>query len=121
MPDARYDVDWLAIDPKGYVALFAGNDHGVVPAAADTARVIEALEAQLRTAELRRTTTTGGDGYRGVAERAMEPVFDPPRGPGGVALHEARFEDYPHLVVTNDALALRPAMDDWGAREALAR
>lgn len=121
IPERRLDVDWFGIDPRGHVAYFAGNDHGPIPRIADTARVGEALEAQLRVAQMRRATTTSGEGYRGSADRALEPVFDVPRGPFDVALHEARFEDYPHLVVTSDAVALRPFMDEWDAKEALAR
>lgn len=121
IPERRLDVDWLGIDPQGYVAFFAANENGAIPRVADTARVVEALEAQLRVAQIRRATSITGEGYRGSADRAQEPVFDPPRGPHDVALHESRFEDYPHLVVTSDAVALRPFMDDWGATEALAR
>ena len=121
IPKRRLDVDWFGIDPQGYVAFFAANDHGAIPRVADTARVVEALEAQLRVAQMRRATSTAGEGYRGSGDRAQEPVFDPPRGPSDVPLHEARFEDYPHLVVTSDAVALRPFMDEWGATEALAR
>lgn len=121
VPERRLDVDWFGIDPQGYVAFFAANESGAIPRVADTARVVEALEAQLRVAQMRRATSTAGEGYRGSADRAQEPVFDAPRGPNDYALHETRFEDYPHLVVTSDAVALRPFMEEWGATEALAR
>ncbi|MBS2014704.1 MAG: hypothetical protein JST00_17585 [Deltaproteobacteria bacterium] len=121
VPERRLDVDWLAVDPQGHIAFFVANEAGPIPRLADTTRVEEALLAQLRVAETRRAGAIGGAGYRGSAMRAEEPVFDAPRGPGDVALHEERFDGYPHLVVSSDGVALRPHMDELGAREALAR
>ncbi len=118
VPERRLDADWLAVDVDGHVAFLAGGDNGVVPRVADTARVLEAVEAQIGATRLQRPHL---EGYRGGAAHEIEPVFDAPRGARDDALHEARFEDYPHLVVTNDAVALRVAMNDWNAREALAR
>src|SRR3982751_5119236 len=77
LPERRLDGDWLAIDENGHVALFAGNERGAIPGAADVARVDEALLAIARAAAARRASA-GTETYRGSVAIELDPVFDAP-------------------------------------------
>lgn len=62
-----------------------------------------------------------GGGYRRAGEASIEPVFDPPRESEGGPLHERPIDGYPHLVVAEDAEALRQSLADRDdVRDALA-
>lgn len=120
LPDRRLDTDWLAVDRDGHVALFVGNERGLVPDAADVARVAEALLAIARAAAMRRESVAETETYRGFADRQQEPVFDAPCSSRGRPAHERPLEGYPLLIVGADP-ELRAAGADWEPREVVAR
>jgi len=120
----RLEGDWFAMDRAGRVALFCGGDSGPIPNAADPAITLEALTAMDAAEETRREALRAGAAYRGSAYRQEEPIFDLPRGGGGLPLHEHPFDGYPHLVFAGrDGLAaeLRLVSNDVETRDALTR
>jgi hypothetical protein len=120
LPERRLDTDWLALDKNGHVALFVGNERGLVPDAADVARVAETLEAIARAAAMRRANAAGTETYRGFADREQDPVFDAPCSSRGRPAHERPLEGYPLLMVGADP-ELREAAVEWEPREVVAR
>lgn len=117
VPRRRLEGDWFAVDEAGRVAFFAGGDAGAVPADADVERTAEAVDALARAAQVRAL----GAGYRRAGEATIEPVFDPPRASEGGPMHERPIGGYPHLVVAEDAEALRRSLDERDdVRDALA-
>ena len=121
LPERRLDGDWLAMDRNGHVALFAGNEVGLIPETADVARVMEALEAIARAAAVRRASAAAAvETYRGFAERAEDPVFDSPCSSRGRPTHETPSEGYPLLVVGAHP-GLREVAAESRGREVMAR
>ncbi len=118
LPERRLDGDWLAIDRNGHVALFAGNERGLLPESADVTRVMEALEAIARAAAVRRASA-GTETYRGSVPIELDPVFDVPCSSSGRGAHERPIQGYPLLVV-GAHLGLREVAAEWEGREALA-
>lgn len=108
----RFESDWFAVDREGKVGFFAGGHAGFIPRAADVGRTADAIDA-LATAG-RAVARGGGAGYRSAAAQTNEPVFDPPNA------HEKPMADYPHLVFTEDPVALRGALSDVETIDALA-
>jgi hypothetical protein len=120
LPERRLDGDWLAVDQNGHVALFAGNERGLIPELADVARVSEALDAIARAADVRKASAAASETYRGFAERAQDPVFDSPCSSRGRPAHETPIDGYPLLVVGTHP-GLRELAVAWQGREVVAR
>ena len=117
------DVDWLAVDEAGRIAVFLGDHASPIPLQGDPAGTAIALEIVTRRVPARIAAATTALGYRGLAREVHQPVFDAPRAAPGEALHEPPFEGYPHLVVAtvDGAEVVRRLMDELGGREVHAR
>jgi hypothetical protein len=121
IPSRRLDGDWLASDAAGLVALFLGGESGALPRDADPSATADALEALQRAAAVRRAVAQETAAYRGVTERAQEPVLDVPRQGEGEPRHELPLEGYPHVVFSEDPAALRGALEGLEVREVVVR
>lgn len=92
------DVDWLAVDGAGELAIFLGEPGA--PRPAERARraasmVLEELPAH-----------DAPTGYRVPSREQGEALFDPPRTADGQAHHEAPFDGYGHLLMVSDEALL---------------
>ncbi len=114
------DVDWLAVDRDGALAIFLG-DGTQTPAGADVAGTSRLIESVLA---LYRRGGAGGASYRSAGRTiAGEPVFDLPRASPNEPLHEPPSSGYPHLLFATEegAFAVRAAMLMCGGHEVLSR
>lgn len=93
------DVDWLAVDGAGELAIFLGEPGAprpAEPARRAAAMVLEELPAHDAPA-----------GYREPSLAQGEALFDPPRTADGQVHHEEPFDGYGHLLMVPDgALSL---------------
>jgi hypothetical protein len=117
------DVDWLALDSAGDVAVFLGDDTSPVPSARNAEATSTALEAITRAVAHRFAVVEVERAYRVPAARAQEPIFDAPLAAPNTPLHETWFKGYPHLVVASPtgAEGVRRIMSELGSREVQAR
>lgn len=118
------DVDWLALDSLGSVAVFLGAEGMPPPQRTNAEKTSLALETITRGVARRVAVASYDQAYRVAASRAQEPIFDLPLVTPQRALHEKPFEGYPHLVVTTSAegaATARRVMTEVGGREVLAR
>lgn len=111
------DVDWIASDLAGGVAMFLGETTASLPRAADPRMAPRVLEAVARALPRIRAEAVVSSYREGVPVR--DAVFDPPRSAPGVPIHEAPFLGYSHVIIAHpDHLdRVRSAMRAPGGRE----
>lgn len=123
VPERRLEGDWLAADEVGNVGVFLGGELGALPSRVEPSETDDLLATLEAAAATRREVARHAAGYRGLTDRAQEPVFDVPQaGPARSSPpHELPFDGYPHVIFTEDAGALRDRVSGLESRELLAR
>jgi hypothetical protein len=123
IPERRLEGDWLGADEAGNVAVFLGGELGGLPSRVDPSETDDLIATLEAAATTRRELARHAAGYRGLTDRAQEPILDVPQASPARSSppHELPFPDYPHVVFTEDASALRARVGDLEVRELVAR